>query len=50
MFSLIGIQVQGLDEAFSGKTFFGAATNTNSELAPGKAVLSALNRSQQNRG
>ncbi len=34
----------------SGKTFFGAATDTNIELAAVKAVLSALNRSQQYRG
>ncbi len=34
----------------SGTTFFGAATDTNIELAAVKAVLSALNRSQQNRG
>jgi 2-isopropylmalate synthase len=33
----------------SGKTFFGAATDTNIELAAVKAVLSALNRSQQYR-
>nr|HET6901774.1 2-isopropylmalate synthase [Ktedonobacteraceae bacterium] len=31
----------------SGSTFFGAATDTNIELAAVKAVLSALNRSQQ---
>jgi 2-isopropylmalate synthase len=31
----------------SGATFFGAATDTNIELAAVKAVLSALNRSQQ---
>ena len=31
----------------SGTTFFGAATDTNIELAAVKAVLSALNRSQQ---
>jgi 2-isopropylmalate synthase len=31
----------------SGRTFFGAATDTNIELAAVKAVLSALNRSQQ---
>jgi 2-isopropylmalate synthase len=34
----------------SGKKFFGAATDTNIELAAVKAVLSALNRSQQYRG
>jgi 2-isopropylmalate synthase len=34
----------------SGITFFGAATDTNIELAAVKAVLSALNRSQQYRG
>jgi 2-isopropylmalate synthase len=34
----------------SGTTFFGAATDTNIELAAVKAVLSALNRSQQYRG
>jgi 2-isopropylmalate synthase len=33
----------------SGATFFGAATDTNIELAAVKAVLSALNRSQQRR-
>ena len=33
----------------SGTTFFGAATDTNIELAAVKAVLSALNRSQQYR-
>jgi 2-isopropylmalate synthase len=33
----------------SGMTFFGAATDTNIELAAVKAVLSALNRSQQYR-
>ena len=33
----------------SGATFFGAATDTNIELAAVKAVLSALNRSQQHR-
>ncbi len=31
----------------SGATFFGAATDTNIELAAVKAILSALNRSQQ---
>jgi 2-isopropylmalate synthase len=31
----------------SGTTFFGAAMDTNIELAAVKAVLSALNRSQQ---
>jgi 2-isopropylmalate synthase len=34
----------------SGTTFFGAATDTNIEFAAVKAVLSALNRSQQYRG
>jgi 2-isopropylmalate synthase len=34
----------------SGTTFFGAATDTNIELAAVKAVLSALNRSQHYRG
>ncbi len=34
----------------SGTTFFGAATDTNIELAAVKAVLSALNRSQQYHG
>ncbi len=34
----------------SGATFFGAATDTNIELAAVKAVLSALNRSQQYHG
>ncbi len=34
----------------SGTTYFGAATDTNIELAAVKAVLSALNRSQQYHG